>query len=182
MTMRLITAAFALGVMAVSSASGALILHINTADKTFALTGSDTGTDSYPGDAAWGYTLTGGSSVDAAQRLDATQYSATPSDVTMGAFQISLNEGGDTQLLVGFQFANAGETHAISGTGVYASYASLSSAEQTAFERFIGNSLSSKPATGWSDMSVVAVPEPTSLALLGLGAAALGLRRRVRKA
>ena len=69
MAMRLIAAVCALGVMAVSSASGVLILNVNTTDKTFALTGSDTGTDSYSEAAVWGYSFTGGSPVDDSMSL-----------------------------------------------------------------------------------------------------------------
>ena len=184
MAMRLIAAVCALGVMAVSSASGVLILNVNTTDKTFALTGSDTGTDSYPEAAVWGYSFTGGSPVDEAMPLETTQYSATPADVKTGLCQISLNEGGDTMLVFGFAFDKSGETHAISGTGVYASYASLGLTGQTDFESLIGHSLApASVSSGWSNISVVAaaVPEPTSLVLLSLAAAAL-VRRRGRKA
>jgi len=86
-------------------------------------------------------------------------------------------------LVFGFAFDKSGETHAISGTGVYASYTSLGLVGQTDFESLIGHSLAPASVSGWSNISVVAaaVPEPTSLVLLGLAAAAL-VRRRGRKA
>jgi hypothetical protein len=70
----------------------------------------------------------------------------------------------------------------IEGTGGFQSYASIDSAAMVDFEDLIGQTLSLEAGTGYEDIQVQAVPEPSVALLLIFSSGVIGaLRRWVKK-
>ena len=175
----MLATACALGLMAVSSASGALIMTINTTDKTFAFSGSDTGTPGLlnvdgTGAATFNY-MSAGANLGVYESLTlANVLSYSPNTVTSQEFSARDMMGARGGEMV-LQFSTTASV-TLTGTGLSQSYASFSDNAAGVFEGLGGHTLGLYFGSGFSGIAVQVVPEPTSVALLGLGAAALALR------
>lgn len=180
MKTRLIAVAFLMGAMAVTSASGALILTIDKTAKTYAFTGSVAGV--IPGGSfdQWSYNNTthviaGISAFDLGSA--STQITSAPNALTGSDVWMATDGSTYAQVILQCSWSVASTAETLTGTGVTKSYAALSASNRLQFEDLIGRNLIDI-GSGFGNMAVV--PEPTSCALLGLGAAALALRRRRR--
>ena len=172
---RSIAAVFGLSLMAVSAASGALTLQINPAAKTFTFLGSDTSSGACDS-TSWSFTCTADGNTFADQVLTGPALAA--GELEKNFSYISSMMSGSSDAVVGMELLWVElKPRTINGTGLDSSYASFSPAAMTQFESLAGNSLTGSSV--FNDIAVVAIPEPTSSALLGLGAVALTLRRRV---
>ena len=66
----------------------------------------------------------------------------------------------------------------VTGTGVPFSYAAATAAQKAFLESSVGSSIPLELGSGFSPITIT--PEPTTLALFGLGLAGLGFARRKR--
>ncbi|GHB89923.1 PEP-CTERM sorting domain-containing protein [Cerasicoccus arenae] len=178
--------------LASASSYGALILNINTADKTFALTGSDTGTPINAGGGLTIWTLTGlgapGFSTFSYNNDVAFSTNVGTPGFPAGGYDTAItstdNTGGSISLNLGVSTASL---QTLTGSGVFQSYAALSPTGLSAFESTIGSSLALQFGSGFSPVSVVAaaIPEPSTY-IVGVGFVALAgfmaYRRRRAKA
>ncbi|MDA7662799.1 PEP-CTERM sorting domain-containing protein [Pirellulaceae bacterium] len=171
-----------------STASADLILSINANDKTFAITGTDTGSAAATGSGA-GLTqweITGLGSVDGG---DGNSYdndlafattAGTPGNSSLG-YDLLLATNSNA-LRLNFGTSNFGQ-QTFTGLGNFQSYAGLTTTDQAVFESSIGQAFVLSRGSGFSSMNVQAVPEPNSIALLSMlcvGVAVRGRRRRRR--
>jgi hypothetical protein len=184
-------AALGLGMMAATGPSvhAALIMRIDADNDIFYIEGSDTGNGV---DFGFG-------SYDLQFKHDfATQPSAsanvtpTPQNLFVQGATLPISSGNMNMIRPGsgpgYVFIDLSATNditALTGKGPLetVSYAGLPTADQTLFEGMIGQTFSLSIGTGYSPMSVQAVPEPTALGLTGgLTLSLLHLARRRRAA
>ena len=178
MKKNLFAAALALGLMAVSSASGALIMTIDSSAKTFWLSGSDSGTTGDDGQVGWTIAIAS----TATQWVVGSLFDVSGVPTAGSQYLALFGSSGGAALSVGALGANYTPV-TFTGTETAYSYASFDAASIAELESWDGKTLSLSSltkASGFSNIAVNVVPEPTSAALLGLGAAALALRRRRR--
>ena len=184
----------ALALCSISSVAHAtLILVLNTTDKTFALTGSDSGTakEISPaiGDVV-GWDLSGAFGITTnSTQLHNTglAYSVTNGSAGNGFNRDILLQarapGGNPEIALELHYTVPNVQQTITGSGVFQSYNNLSAIAISAFESSIGSALTltSGTGSGFSPVNIVAIPEPSSgLLLTGglLGIAASGRRRK----
>lgn len=171
-----------------STANADLVLGINTANKTFSLTGSDSGNIGTFGDggiAQWEIVLPGsGAGFSRSAAGDMFSVSAgAPSQAFGYDTEINVQFSGLTRLTL---LTTQSGPATITGEDVFLDYSSFSISAQSRLESAIGQSLTLNVGgtlSGFSSISVVQVtspvPEPTTPVLLGLfGVAFAGLRRR----
>lgn len=181
MKTRLIAVAFLMGAMAVTSASGALIMTIDTTAKTYAFTGSLAGV--VPVGMAfdqWGYlntshVIAGVSFFDLG--TVGAQITSAPDASTFSDLWMNTDGSSYAGITIQINWALMNGSETLTGNGATKSYAALSASNQLQFEDLIGHKLIN---AGGGFGNIAVVPEPTSCALLGLGAAVLALRRRRR--
>jgi hypothetical protein len=181
------TRTLALGALAASlgfamPAQAALTMNLDTTAKTFSLTGTDTGaaiSGIHGGFISWEASGVGAESGQHAYSTDL-------------AFSTTLGTPGNTSnnhdtLLIGFPNGSFGVTLEISQSGAttltglnnFQSYAFLSSTNQAALESLIGTTMPIFQGTGFSGLSVAAVPVPAAVWLFGSALAGLiGFGRR----
>ena len=157
-----------------SSAMADLVMKIDTANDTFYFEGSDSGhTDD-------------GSGIHELSFNTANTYNFSV-DEYFGNLDVCFEEAFFRSYIelwtanpAGPYFMNFSEITSLTAEGAtgFASYGSLSPADQAVFESMIGDSLSVSEGTGYSDIQIQAVPEPATAGLLGISALVLyGLRR-----
>lgn len=175
-----------------TTANAGLVLTIDTSAKTFSFSGSDAGIFSNFGAnpykfASWQATGLGGGVTDFSQntvRADGL-WSSSVGSPTSGflsqSFFIQVDNQGFPagQVMVGlFNTVNGPTT--VTGLGGNTSYASLHPANIAQFESLIGGSIPLSSGSDFGSITVSAVPEPSSLLLVGLAVfGAVGRRRRV---
>ncbi len=158
-----------------TTSHGALVLTLNTVDKTFAITGEDKGFMSAIYDNSglniWKVTvpvIPGAISGNNVSYNNDVAFETSVGDPGNGLLYdtVLILEGSEVVLKVGTS-SYGGES--ITGTGVFQSYA-LQTPESTAMlEQAIGEVLvdsDTDPNYIWDSISVVAIPEPASLATL----------------
>lgn len=178
-------------------ASAALVMRIDTGSDTFFIEGSDTGSAEYtpndPFDPQQGGTYF----------LQFIHYFPTavpqsaiitnnPESFFVQATTLSMYGGMNmiTNFGQNYVFMDLGsgssDITSLTGKGSSAavSYASLPAADIPVFESLIGTSLVLSTGTGYSSMSVTAVPEPSMWVLSagGVGGAGYGMWRRRKRA
>jgi hypothetical protein len=96
--------------------------------------------------------------------------------------KMSITRNGNENYIFLDLYSSISDITTLTGTGQSASvsYANLTSSNIVLFESLIGGSLTQSMGTGYSPISVQAVPEPSTYALLGLGALALIVAYRRR--
>lgn len=167
-------------------ASAVLNLDINTVDKTFTLTGSDTGVSNSIG--YFNFYATPPPVAVTAYQSWTYSVGNPPFATTVGTWD-NLNITAAVQPTNQFRFnlgvTNANTSQTILGSGWAISYSSLTSASQASFESLIGSELVFTPSGGSSGMSNITVtgavvPEPSAYALISgvLAFACIGRRRQ----
>lgn len=169
-----------------STASAAFELRLNTATQEFALFGSDSGTPGVfgEGEVAWRLLNLGGSGDGAVGYDNDIAFSTsvgTPGNSFLG-YDLRIVSGtvGSGSIIL-FTGMSSQDPQTLTGSGVFQSYSAISDAGAiTRLESTIGQSLSLVTGTGFSSVSVTAVPEPSTYAML-FAVAALGLALWRRK-
>lgn len=161
--------------LSLAPASAQLLLTVDAAAKTLSFSGSDTGTP--PSGAGRKRVIwTGGTGPFTTTSLDLESLF----DITGNSFDASnilliYDNGG---LGLNLTFTEEGQT-TLTGNGSTLSYDVYSESQKAVLEASNGNVMVlGGSSSGWSSINVEVVPEPASGLLLGLGAAALLLRRR----
>jgi len=184
MTMCAIVAVLTIGALLAGHAQAALVMEIDTANEQFRLTGSDSGTPFYWPDfggyvAIW--TLETGNFTGSDthyQDLDSDLFSQ---DFLMEVFTaIHYDDPFGSTTTLGA--AHSLDFSTVTGSGIWVDYSSMAETLKTDYESRIGGILpvldvGTGGESGWSPVSIQAVPEPATMALLGLGSLFL-LRRR----
>ena len=167
------------GLGMVGSGRAAPVLEIDPARNVFSLTGSDTGNaietpvpfqPSVTFDVAWDNGGATGGGIGFFQLGDPNTGDTV--DSQFSAESLTIDAAG--QILIEFaQFEldfedSISSPTTITGLGVEIDYSGMSPARIAVFEGAIGSSLPVSIGSGWSSISVVAVPEPSALVLAGL--------------
>ena len=172
------TFAVAAASLALSSmASAALTLHVDSSDKTFYFTGLDAATSATDGRVGWGASFVADDTISYNQTIALSVQNSTFN----GLGFIRTRESGTPPFSISFDVVDNSTFVSFNGRGSAnsVSYSFLDAAGKAAFESAIGNTYVQNYGTGAADLTVVAaVPEPTSAALLGLGAFGFLIRRR----
>ena len=179
-----------------STLSAALVLNIDTAAKNFYLTGSDTGNAQvdpgfFPGDPV-SYSVQfihyfATNALSASGQLAPSTAGLFTEGV--GGFSGSMsaynNQFGPDYVFMDI-FSYAGDITTLTGAGASSavSYASVPTGDMSGFESMIGSTMGLTVGSGYSWISVQAVPEPSTCALglagLACGGYTLARRRRSR--
>ena len=170
--------AVALLVLGASMASADLVMKIDAAAKNFYFEGSDSGIGQDVG-GPFELSFSTGNNYNLSSDPPPLQIGSCFEESFELLNVLNLSIGTKLQIyLLGF------DTTTLTGKGssFAVSYASLSSANQTVFESMVGDAFSLDGGSGYSDISVQAVPEPATAGLLGISAGALWLIRRLKKA
>lgn len=184
---KLVLAACAATLFATQSAVAALTLQLNTFTKEFTLLGSDTGTLlSGSGESVvnWSLDGVGGSGSGDLSFTEANVLSwFSPAGAPLATEISSIaDDGGVVSITLRLQ-GNITDPATINGSGIFQSYAGFAPDAMARFESTIGSQLPLNAGTGFSSISVTAVPEPmTYAAIVGfatLGIAFISRRRRV---
>ncbi len=160
--------------LSMTPASAQLLLTVDAAAKTISFSGTDSGTTASNGRAIWdggvgAFTLPG---ISLAGLFDASVNIIDARNTSIRVF-----ESGSVGLSLNF-FLDASPA-TVSGNGTTLDYPDFfSDDEQAILEASDGDIMVLSSGTGWSNINVEVVPEPATGLLLGLGAAALLLRRR----
>jgi hypothetical protein len=175
-----------------------LILQIDPGTKTFAFTGTDTGTPfDFLGVGGGGEGLTqwrlvnlgtvAGSSVSYDNDQTFSTSVGTPGNAVVNRdFQLATDASFGGAIGLSF-YTSSAATQTFTGLGNFQSYAGLAPADQALFESTVGSTFTINPVFGVGFGSIrvtsasAAVPEPSSALILGfsLGAGVLLRRRRV---
>ncbi len=162
-----------------SAVEAQLFMTVNTVDHTYTITGQDTGELVGPfstGDSivSWGTGSTGGGHVNF--------FGGVASSGTLDHFGLFIH--GDGGITIQAADASSG-TITLTGLGQPVSYffpPDLAGGifDKASLESLIGSSLPLKTGTGWSDIQISAVPEPSSyLAMASVGLLVFsGMHRR----
>ena len=182
-----VMAVLTVGALLAGHAQAALVMEIDTANEQFRLTGSDSGTADYWPDlggymAAW--TLETGDFTGSEtyyQDLDSDLFSQDFSREVFTETHYDVPFGSKTVLAAVYLF----EFSTVTGSGIWVDYSSMAETLKTDFESRIGGILPELDVgtggeSGWSPVSVQAVPEPATMALLGLGGLLIR-RKRARR-
>ncbi|MFC4992720.1 PEP-CTERM sorting domain-containing protein [Rubritalea tangerina] len=163
------------------AADAALTLHLNPVAKTLYATGTDTGVT---GGTSWGaaditWQLLG--TPDTYTYTDLSGLFTVSSGAVLSGTQANLFTGPNpSMVLVVNTDASGNAAVTIEGTSSTVSYAGAAAFE-AAIEGLAGAAIAYAPAnggSGFSAISVVTVPEPTTTLLLGFGGVVTLLRRR----
>jgi hypothetical protein len=176
--------------MLVQPANAGMILKVDPVQKELWFTGSDSGTISYSSgnyDVNWRTPglVTSSQRVSVASALSLT---TTPAGLVFSSF-FDVGQSGDMSLYLFANASSGGDRNLqITGNGTHISYAHLSSGYQTLLEAAAANSVTMSltslySGSGFASVSLqtasgAAVPEPTSMAIFGLGALGLAYRNR----
>ena len=130
-----------LTLLATASAPAGLVLELNPADKSLAITGSDTGTPFNTfvntGETSWEIQ---GLTVEDEEPFDTSGAMFSTSQGSPINFALFSSSGDDGRLSVSF-FMSTGLNETLSGRGFCLSYADLSTTTQTALESLVGQEL-----------------------------------------
>ncbi len=173
-----------------STASADLILSINANNKTFAITGTDTGSAAANGSGGLTeWEITGLGNVDGGgsgnfydNDLAFATTVGTPGNSSLGYDLLLATSTTNHSVRLNFGTSNSGQ-QTFTGLGNFQSYAGLTTNDQAVFESSIGQAFVLRQGSGFSSINVQAVPEPNSIALLSMlcvGVAVRGRRRRRR--
>ena len=164
------------GAMVASNAMATLLLEIDAANTQFRLSGADSGVASY--DDNFSVYVMGWGRSDAKER-----YLDGASDLFAGSYSVeAFTQDYSAEAPTSFTIYSTSSFTTVLGSGLWVDYSSMDETYQSDFEGLIGESLAVASnfgpgiadPTGWSSISVAAVPDPASVALLGI-ASALGL-------
>lgn len=177
-------------------AAAALVMRIDTGSDTFFIEGSDTGSAEYSPNDPFNPQLGGTYFVQFIHYFptavpQSAIITSSPQNFFLQATTFSMYGGMNmiTNFGQNYVFMDLGsgssDITSLTGKGPSAavSYAGLPAADIPVFESLIGNSLVLSTGTGYSSMSVTAVPEPSTWVLLAGGVAGAGQgawRRRKR--
>lgn len=174
-----------LSLAALGSASAALIMRIDAANDLFYMEGSDTGAGDHSGptyDVQFYYGFS--TQPSATATITNTPQNLFVQGTTLPIFSGGMNmiRGNPNPNYVFMDLSALSDITTLTGKGPTetVSYAGLPPADQALFESMIGQSMSLTIGTGYSPISVQAVPEPAGLALTGAALALAGwtIRRR----
>ena len=191
---RALTLSLSLVLMGTGVSQGALVLVLDTHNKTVALVGSDTGSsslnpeDGVTGIVTWKLENLGYSGEGVAEDSTASTYTVAANTIPLTTpapgvdFSLkSLDNGEVIRLrLILNQPSINDETLTITGVGTPLSYASFTPGAAARLQSLAGQQLPRFTGPGFSDINVVAVPESSNLLLLGNFALAGFLLRRAR--
>ncbi len=176
---RSVLASLAILAALATAARAQLVLNINPDTEQFWFTGSDTGTPAAYRTVSW---FIGSGTQNSYNIVSSNNELVTgsASAINSGSLYLSPNSGQD-RLGIGFNFLTAATTTLTgNGSSDTFSYSGLSAGSKDNLAAADGQSLSLAEGSGFSNLQVSVVPEPSSYALLG-GLATLGFiatRRR----
>ena len=148
----------------VGVSQGALTLDINTAEKTFNITGSASGSST---------TILSWEDGNVTGDLDEF---ISLADAFNESFDLFYDMGFYDTGGVDIFLNDLDSFSSVSGTGTDISYSSLSSANQTRLEGLIGETLTLSNGSGFDDMTVV--PEPATISFLSISGLLIMAYRR----
>lgn len=167
-------------------AHGSLSLVINPTDKTFALTGQDSGipfNTNSGGLIRWNVPNLGfeGPATNSIILNDDKTFSTSvgtpggpfPYDTVLNTDELA---GGSIAFMLA---TSSGAFQTLTGLGNFESYATFTPANQAKFESLVGGSFTLTSGSGFGPLGVVAVPEPSSMLLALAAGTALIWRRKV---
>ena len=176
-------AAFVIGVFAPRLASAGLVMRIDTASRTFFIDGSDTGNADYfepdpglPGDYSLQFIHFFSTTVPQFGTITTSAQNLFVQGATlpMTGHMYMVSNSGQNYVFMDL-FSGGGDITTLTGNGPSAavSYAGLPAVDIPLFESLIGDTLDRSIGTGYSPISVQAIPEPSTCASL-LGGLAVG--------
>lgn len=181
-------AATLLGILIAAAANAGIVLTLNTVDKTFSLSGSDTGGMS--GIFPWGAYTEWNVTVPNIEGAVPGDYRSYDNDVAFTTSIGTPGHGGLYDTVIGIQGGSMGikigtsvaGSQTITGTGAWQSYEMATPGGTAQVEAAIGKTMGNLYSE-WPTIEVVGVPEPSTYALLAVCIALIGAivrRRRVR--
>ena len=176
-----VMAVLTVGALLAGHAQAALVMEIDTANEQFRITGSDSGTAAH-GDLYNAIWAIGADSMgsETAESYEASADLFSESFVSEVFILESYSDTGGLVVLLLIMSQN--DFSSVSGSEAWVDYSTMNETLKPEFEGLIGGAMYSwglYAQSGWSDIAIHAVPEPATMALLGLGS--LGLLRRRRK-
>jgi len=182
-----------LGLLVPQPVSAGLIMRIDTDSKTFFIEGSDTGNADYsqfdpfdPGSYSLQFIHFFSTTVPEFGTITTSAQNLFAEGVTlpMTGHMYMVSNSGENYVFMDL-FSDSGDITTLTGNGPSAavSYAGLPAADIPLFESLIGDTLFQSIGTGYSLISVQAVPEPSTYAMALAGLAyggSLVWRRRKR--
>ncbi|WP_197530915.1 PEP-CTERM sorting domain-containing protein [Bythopirellula polymerisocia] len=155
-----------------------LVLAVDPVAMTYQLNGMAEFTPFFGDDSDFGqWGIASGGSFGALTSFDSTFATASPNGLALTRLRLFDTA---TDLIVDWGVSGVGQQQ-VFGNGQIISYAGASVTQKSYFESIIGQSLTPIPSLSAEPIPVVSVPEPTSLALLGLAGAVLLRPRRWRR-
>ena len=164
-----------LALLAGSTAQAALILEVNTENKTMTFTGTSSGSFAdFGGGFNSAYWTIGdsGAPADTEAVVDVSSAITPAPDFFC---EVGLFTSADSAYV---NFANSADLNTLSGTDQMINYSSWSGANQAKFEGLIGGTMTLATGSGFGDISIQAVPEPATLGLVGIFGGGIFLARR----
>jgi len=177
-----VMAVLTVGALLAGHAQAALVMEIDTANEQFRLTGSDSGTAAH-GDlynAIWAIG-TDSMGSETAESYEAYADLFSESFVSEGFILESYSDTGGLVVLLLIMSQN--DFSSVSGSEAWVDYSKMNETLKPEFEGLIGGAMYSwglYAQSGWSDIAIHAVPEPATMALLGLGGLLIR-RKRARR-
>jgi len=177
-----VMAVLTVGALLAGHAQAALVMEIDTANEQFRLTGSDSGTAAH-GDLYNAIWAIGADSMgsETAESYEAYADLFSESFVSEVFFLDSYSDtGGLAALLL---IMSETDFSGVSGSEAWVDYSTMNETLKPEFEGLIGGAMYSSglyAQSGWSDIAIHAVPEPATMALLGLGGLLIR-RKRARR-
>ena len=173
----------------VSSASAELVMTIDAASDTLYFTGSDSGTPGFgiQPEVVWTNSLPGNVGDVFIDNNTGLEPLITSSPNAVGQIQIGIvySSGVDRTFFdLGVGLTDIGVFTTLSGNGPAISfdYSGFTTGQQTALESFVGTTAIVSVGSDFASLQIAAVPEPSSLALLGLcGPVLMSHRKRAHR-